>query len=231
MGEEPENEDDFIRLAKMLRRIGLDGRPNAGNDDAGVRSGRARRRRKRRVSVIERRASSQFGRETIHVPIEAAEPREAGEGRQAVTDGALRALKTSASGGHHTWVYYQHCYVSFALRVLGLGDDHPDAKARTHKRYQLIFDPNGEENGRRNLHIALLAELGRIGKLLPQSDWVIVQKAADDAVKLLKQGHTTKQVEAHLKACRMSMKAMILDESRPNPLKTAPAKENNPRHA
>ena len=223
MVEKPEGEDDFTRLAKMLRRIGF--------DDAGVRSGRARRRRKHRVSVIEKRASSQFGGETINAPIGAVEPREASEGRGAVADEVLKVLKTSASGGHHTWVYYRHCYVSYALRVLGLVDNNPEAKARAHKRYQLIFDPNGEENGRRNLHIALLAELGRIGKLLPQSDWVIVQKAADEAVKLLKQGRTTRQVEAHLKACRMSMKAMILDESRPNPLKTAPAKENNPRHA
>jgi hypothetical protein len=94
--------------------------------------------------------------------------------------------------------------------MLGFANDDPEAKARAYERYKRFFDPNGKEtNTRRNLRNSLLAELGRIGMMLPESHWAVVREIADDAVKLLKQGHTRKQAEAHLKGCRMQVKAII----------------------
>jgi hypothetical protein len=117
-------------------------------------------------------------------------------------------LKTLMPGWHQ--VFRQHYCVSVALRVLGLANDDSEAKARAYERYKRLFDPNREGvNPRRNLRNSLLAELGRIGMMLPESHWGVVREIADDAIKLLKQGHTRKQVEAHLKGCRMRVKAVI----------------------
>jgi len=107
-------------------------------------------------------------------------------------------------GNRKPWVQHQQHYALIAQRILGLTTD-----KRSQKRWRALFDVQEAHVIKRGgYRIGIMAELGRLAAMFeghPERD-VTVANAADEAVQLLRDGWTAKEIEAYMRKERIDWK-------------------------
>jgi hypothetical protein len=96
---------------------------------------------------------------------------------------------------------HQSAYAGIALHILG-GDE----RGNLPERFRLLANPEAQEKHKRGtFRIGILAELGRLAKLLKgcANGDEITRQVADLAVQLLEDEWTAKAIEMHLRERRL----------------------------